>query len=446
MSVQQRLTAELTRRISVVTGEVEKWDALSQAADGDLTIHRRQIQAIVLMMQVLAARQRDAAAAVTSDLEPGPFSEKYVDALRVICGVDELWRVFDHILGQRRDPEGSAPLRALDLTAAGCYSDGIEQPIAWGVIAETERREPPLVMLDADISPAMVGRGGKVGLLGMPVSVFQEQRLPVPIVTLPFDQIHCLWLATAIHHEAGHVLDRDLRLSLELNGLLDARMNGTVPFERARFWGLWGHEILADAIGLLLGNAGYGINIASLSMVLAPRAPAFDEQDVHPHSALRTHLIVSLMRRLQIPSLTRRADALDQEWRQRGHPDWVNPFLADCDVVAEVYLAAPLAALRNHPLRQLVPGFAAECALTEQLALWLHTGFNRPSPDETPWRLVPAAAQLAVADAGSGGDAAIDAIDRKAREFLEEIPRPQWLATPAGNPDTWRAMAEGITF
>lgn len=447
MTVQQRSAIELARRIVVLNDEVDKWIERSRSTTGDWGLHRSQIDAIAVMMEVLAARQKAAVSEVTAGLATDQFSEKYVDALRVICGVDELWRVFSHIFGQRLDSSWLERLRAADLTAAGCYRDGLAQPRAWGAIAEGDCREPPLVMLDADLSPAMVGRGGRVSLLGIPVGMFREQRLPVPVVTLPYDQIGCLWLATAIHHEVGHVLDLDLGLSIELGGILDTRMtDNQIPHERARFWGLWGGEILADAVGVLLGGAGYAITIASLSMVLAPRTPALNNQDEHPHSALRTPLVVAMLRHLNVPSLILRAAALEAEWRERGHPAWADAFVPDCTVVAQIYFDAPLTALGGRALREIVPALAADCANAETLSVYLRTGFNRPQPKSMPWRLVAVAAQLAVTDAGAADDATLETIDRRAREFMDAIPRPEWLAGDAQRTERWKAMAESISF
>jgi hypothetical protein len=459
MSLHERLIAETHRRTAVLGRQLSAWRTRAAAGGNDWGLHKSQLDAISVMMEVLETQQVTAANGISPGLAPSAFAESYLACLRVIVGVDELWRVFGDILRQRLDDSVKETLRAADLTAAGCYRDGLSQPRAWRVIDESALREPPLVMLDAELSPAMVGRGGKVELLGAPVRTFREQRLPVPVVTLPFDHVDCFWLVTTVHHEVGHVLDQDLKLGNELAAALDARMTGTVPHQRARFWGLWGEEILADAFGVLFGGAGYAITISSLAMALAPSVPQLDGQDVHPHFALRTPLVAAMLRRLGVPSLTSRAQAIVAEWRQRGSPAWVDDFVQDCDLVAEVYLDAPLTALGDRstaagapppatparPLRSLVPTLAQEVDLTDQLAVFLRTGFNSPEPASVPWRLVPAAAQLAAADVPAGDAAALGNIDAAARAFLARIPPPTWLGATAREP-AWRAQAQALSF
>ncbi len=454
MRGQAAVRDEMRRRVGALGGEVADWRARAAGNVDQFGIHASQLFALAEMMQVLGERQEGALGKLDPGLAAVDFSRAYVDLLREVVGAQDVWRAFRTIIGQHFDPWLGKAADAADLVAASCYRTVIERARALGAIDEARLREPPLVCLEPAVSAATASRGERVEALRLSFDVHRAQRLPIPVVFLPVDQLGCVWLWCTIHHEVGHNLDQDLALGTELAMLAAARLERDgVPSERARFWGLWGEEVLADAIGVLLGGAGFGHCLASLLAALGGEQKALDAGDVHPPHVLRAWLAAALLDATGVPRLKNAAVEIRAD--APPVPDWSEDLAKDLKAIAQVYLDAPLAALLGNPLRALVPGIANDADRVLPLVTHLATGFMAPpkgtAADPFPWRLVPVAAELALVGAEPEGDppslaTAMQGIHERALAFIESIPRPNQLAGAAGRKAAIREQTRAIRF
>jgi hypothetical protein len=442
----------MKRRADLLPQEVQEWKTNAQTNVAALGIHGSQFDALKIMMDGLLQRQNDVIDQLSPALPLQQFAEIYYSLSFEIEGTHQLWRIFRYIFSQFQDER----VDAADLVAADCYLTCMNRARDWGLIAEERFRAPPLVYLEAEISPATASRGEMIGALSFPPRRYRNLRLPIPIVILPFDHAECVWLFCTLHHEVGHNVDQDLNLQQELRQHLDERLaRQQVASERREMWGRWTGEILADAFGVLLGGAGFAHTLTSLLLMLAPTIPApagqsLNSDDEHPHPYVRIPLISALLHRCGVSALDDVADRIKQTWESytNTRPDWVDLYLAESDLVAEVFLTQPLAALGNRPLHELGPDLPDDAERAAKLARFLGTGLIRPDPNlptKFPWRLVPVAAQLAFMKLDHPDAATLDSIQQRSLNYLKAIERPRWLAG-VDQRAFYHQLVDGIDF
>jgi hypothetical protein len=283
VTLYQRTSAELQRRADLLSQEINAWMGRASSNIEGFGIHKSQFEQLKNMMDALLARQELLLTNLDPALPRQQFAEHYLRLLKEITGTHELWRVFSYIFNQLVEERLGPLVDAACLVAADCYLTVLNRARFRGVIAEGEFREPPLVYLEAELSPATASRGRKVQALGFPVRQYRQLSLPIPIVTLPLDQATSPWLFCSLHHEVGHNLDQDLKLGRELKqGLEQALKAAGVPDERSQNWKKWSEEILADAFGVLLGGAGFAYSLSCFLMLVAPVSIVLTTEDEHP--------------------------------------------------------------------------------------------------------------------------------------------------------------------
>jgi hypothetical protein len=304
----------------------------------------------------------------------------------------------------------------------------------WEIVSPDKLREPPLVCLEAHPGPVTFSRRAPLGALRSSLRRYRDLRLPIPMVLMPVDQTGCAWLLPLLCHEVGHNVDQDLQLSSELTKALLLGTDGKIPSVRQDIWYGWSKEILADAFGVLLGNAGFALALASLLLVLAPGSlqQEYDRSDPHPHPAVRVPLVLAMLRRLGATSLSDVIGRIEEDLRGVQAPPWAAAFVDDLDAIAATFLEAKVGALGGRAVRELHAEVAADLRRVRPLEGFLMSGELRPSPDKPsyyPYRLVPIAAQLAIGRDAS--PAQLDAVQARAMDFIAAIPRPPMLAGAA---------------
>ena len=450
MPLFDRIVAEMQRRVTLLPEEMQAWKASADANTDELGIHSSQFEALKIMLEGLQEKQEELLPQLSPALPPGQFAEVYWRLVNQTAGINDLWSIFRHIIAQHQDKLLKPLLDAADLVAANCYLTCLQQARTWGLLEEEQFREPPLVYLEAEVSPATASRGMRVEALGFPLRHYRDMRLPIPIVVLPFDHAGSLWLFCSLHHEVGHNLDQDLKLRRELKQLLTKRLQAeNVPRERLAMWQQWAGEVLADAFGVLLGGAGFGHSLASLLLVLAPLFTVLNPGDKHPHHHVRVYLVASMLRLCGVPGLTEAADLIVRNWDASQKPSWIEPYVKDSDIVAKVSLNQPLEPLGNRALREVVPDLAGDTDRANRLARYLSTGFKR-DPDPKQWppfphRLVPVAAQLAFMEKDTPTANDLDEVQKRALQYLRDIPRPRWLGD-GGRREFLRTLTHGLDF
>ena len=456
MTLLDRTVAELKRREALLSDEINAWTQSASKNVNQMGIHKSQFEALKEMMDGLLAKQAQLLKELSPAQSSQQFAEGYLRLLMEIVGTHDLWRIFSYIFTQLKEERLGPLVDAADLVAADCYLTCLNQLRFWGVIKEGQFREPPLIYLEADLSPATASRGKKVQALGFPLGKYRDLRLPIPIVSLPIDYADCLWLFCTLHHEVGHNLDQDLKLGRELNQHLQEKLKAQgVSLDRQKTWSRWTNEILADVFGVLLGGAGFAYTLTSLLLVVAPQWPVLNAEEEHPDHSVRIYLVAEMLRGMVakmlrgsgVEVLKEAADKIMQAWNAQGKPAGIESYLKEGDVVVQTCLTQPLKALANHTLKDLAPDLNGDSKKAADLAKFFGTGsgFDRPL-EEVPWRLVPVAAQLCLQAYDKPNETDLKRLQELSLEYLKQLPRPEYLEVPADRSAFRRQLIKEIDF
>jgi hypothetical protein len=432
MALLERTVAELQRRAALLSEEIKAWTSSAGANVNQMGIHKSQFEALKKMMDGLLARQLKLLEELSPEQSPQQFADRYYRLLMEIVGTHDLWRIFRHIFTQLREERLGPLVDAANLIAADSYKTCLDRVRDWGLITEQQFREPPLVYLEADISPATASREKKVQALGFPLRQYRNLRLPIPIVSLPTDYADCLWLFCTLFHEVGHNLEQDLKLARELKVHLGRKLEEKgVPTERRKVWRQWTNEILADVFGVLLGGAGFVYSLTSLLLVVAPHLVTLDTEGEHPDGHIRIYLLTELLRQSGVEALKLASDEILHMWNAQAEvkPAGIGPYLEDGTVVVHVFLSQPLKPLGNRTLGDLAPDLHGDAKRTADLAKYFRTGIGFDEPlQPVPWRLVPVAAQLRLLELDTPDSTALELIQERSIKYLKKLKRPEFLA------------------
>jgi hypothetical protein len=148
---------------------------------------------------------------------------------------------------------------------------------------------------------------------------------------------------------------------------------------------------------------------------------------------VRVFLVIELLRATKVKALADAAQEIENTWRGiYPNVPGLTPYVAECKTVADVLLNKKLAAFNNeHSLVELSPRIEADDERVRELAEWLQFETSRPEPENYPFRLVPAAAQLAVQHVEDDFAKQYEGIEKRSLAFLSLIKRPKFL-DPAG--------------
>ena len=418
--LQQRMCNELGERLRLLPEDVKAWTAAARVERMGLSSTQRL--ALVDMMEALFARQQARFDDLGRASSAPAFADQHAELLLEMAGAHELWRVFRFILSEHEDERLREAVQAAGRVAEDCYGLCVRRARTWGALETSQFREVPLVFLEAVDSPGTANRRDSVQAVSGGIRQFRSMKLGLPIVLLPFDYAASIWSFCGLHHEVGHNINQDLKILPDLRSQLPDI--GLTASEAD--WRRWAGEILADAIGIALGGAGFAASLGSLSLLLAssPKQAAIDPLAVHPPFVLRVRLIADMLRQTGVPEHTGIADELTSVWTALPKPGWVDPFVVDSPKVATLFLSTKVAALKDHSVLELSPDPALDHSRTRALASFFLGKGPRPEPNKQfgmhP-RLVPAAAQLAVRD-GSATVEALRDIHAKAVAYLGLIP------------------------
>jgi hypothetical protein len=445
MALFDRMRTEIERRANMLPEEVNRWKKVADADAakannekevGKMGIHVSQLEALKAMMDGLQVRQTELLKMLKPELPVEQFANVYLTLSDEIVSMQEIWRIFRYIIALHKDEHLGPLVDVADLIAADCYLTCMGQMRDWKLVKEGDFRAPPLVYLEAEITPSTASRGFSADKVGFPLRRYRDMRLPIPLILLPADYASSMWRYSTLHHEVGHNLDQDLKLKDELVQHLFTKLDKEThpPNERQKMWYIqWPSEILADAFGVLLGGAGFVRGLVEWLFVLAPeeRFQQMDTKAEHPPFYLRIHLLTEMLRCLEVPQLTAVANSIKQEWDQHKKPDWLGDYLAESTLAAGIFIKQPLEKLGNRALMNLVPDVADDVNRTRQLTDFLKNGLARPDPglpNTARWRHVPAAAQMAFETLSNPDEKALGKIHDRAMGYLSDLHRPEKLA------------------
>jgi hypothetical protein len=249
-----------------------------------------------------------------------PFSgsvDDVPDLRRDVGSVHLLWDFFRDKFAQRDVDAFTAHLGAADGLASACYEPFVRAATerAAGPDAAAAVKEPPLVFYSIDRTPFAQARTKTLhppGLDSEDLKVFAPalQRLPVPVIGLPWELANRMPETTLIGHEAGHVIAEDLGLGREAaTAIAEATFAEDPDGTRKRCWVAWCDEVFADVIGVL-ATGGAFVDGLSTELTAASndiRLARIDTKEPgdYPTAALRVALCQHVLERVGVaPSPT----------------------------------------------------------------------------------------------------------------------------------------------
>lgn len=127
--------------------------------------------------------------------------------------------------------------------------------------------------------------------------------------------------------------------------------------------------------------------------------------DAHPTPYVRFFLLPALLRTADVPGGDQAAQSLETLWKgEYGAAEALQPLVDQCEAVAALVLDSPIpGASGGQPLRSFLGMGAAEQQVVDELVPLFQDGFHGRPPDDQRvlFRLIPAAAQLAVRTAAA---------------------------------------------
>ena len=350
MSLFDDAVRRLRARVAAVDADLGRWRERT-SEDGDLPQHHTQ----VLRLHDYLGGMLDAVVRGTP-IEPGarpPYAGTVDDLPRLRRGVGSVHLVWDFSrdkLTQRDTAAFAGHLGAADDLAWACYRPFLEA--ATGVAA-AEVREPPLVFYSTDRTPFAQARTKTLhppGLDAKDLEVFEAalQRLPVPVIGLPWDVADRMPELALVGHETGHVIAEDLHLAAEAATVLrDA--TGV----RNAVWVAWCDEIFADAIGVLATGSAYveglTVELAGASGEIHAAAIDVRRPGRYPARMLR----VALCERFLAHAGTAAPAAWTETYGAIGGP--AKAYAEEVDVVAAALMDREWAGLAGKRLADVLP-------------------------------------------------------------------------------------------
>lgn len=465
VDLQRNIKAELQLRTELLPDEVARWLTLSNTNTGGMGIHKSQFQAVAAELDEILKTQTAALQQFDSDLPKEEFVQKLKAVGKLLTVTHSIASVFRYMLDQRENPETLYGdfLDASDRIAADSYSSFMDKAHNFQLLLNNVKRPPPLTFFHARRSPAAYTSASKFSLFDTLVdirAVNPERPLPISVISLPFDSAVALWTLCSSYHEVGHILDQDIGLSVLGSGL-DAALNKKLP-DRGPIWNSWRRELVADVIGVLLGGTAFAYSLVSMLIGPVSDVAKADSGDRHPTPYVRVHLLIALLRKVNLAEFSGAADDIEAIWNAYYPEATISAlyeaadYLPDCPTVANVLLDTELKALENNELSL----FASELDLDEdhtraaELATYLYTGDDeaRPPAASFPIRLVPAATQLAVNMVSHQHKQTQRDIHHRAIDFVcgpQGIPRPKELGDatlPPAREAELRALVRDFNF
>lgn len=434
MSLQHQLDFELRQRAALLPQEIIELKALTDKNLQGMGIHQSQITTVKMVLDNLQEQQNEVIDSLAPTLPAGEFTEKRSEIEDFLTSTHSIMSVFRYIFSQRNEsPHYNLLLDIADLVAAECYIPCIKLSNKWRNLPQDHYREPPLTYLNAMLSPAAITRRHTLSKVGLQLHAELEEQLPISVISLPFHDTVAVWTFCSIYHEVGHLLDNDIGLRKELSDVIAAELEKANPGNqeaaaRRVFWQYWVGEMIADAFGIVLGGAAFGYAMMNM-LFKAPEEIKSLSADKHPNEYVRVFLLIELLRGTKVKALADAAQDIEDTWRgiYQDIPE-LAPYVTECKTVADILLNKKLAALNNdHSLIELSPKIEADHKRINDLAEWLQVETIRPEPESYPFRLVPAAAQLAVQLVEDDFTKQYEGIEKRALAFLSLIKRPKFL-------------------
>ena len=417
---------ELHRRSNALSAEVDEWVDRTRN-EIDHNSHFSQMQALKIMMDVLVAKQKSLFETLKSTTDIPAFQQIIFDIIKEIIRTQGIWDFFRDMLELRMYPSLKEPLGTADTVAWDCYRPILNKAHELGILTPDRFREPPLIYLTAEFSPATWVRGSLPNDQNPSNPTFflgdRRTRLPIPVIEIPWDHVVNLWEFLSLHHEVGHDLEQDLGLREALLSSLEEQLTQTgVHSPRINLWKNWEGEIIADLIGLMLAGPAFAYSLMNLLILPPNLVTTYNPNDVHPSHYVRIFINSAFVKTL-IPgndSLIKDSQNIEFLWTQL-YGDIKQLGIYNVDELRSDFEFC----LNGHSLREMIPFTGQDYATINAAAHFLATGQNRPAKIRP--RHIISASRLAVDKiVGQPGDQStrLDELNKRTAELARANTEP----------------------
>ena len=258
--LRTRKKIEFEQKIASLDTEIDTWKTRSKEK-GIYEKHHTQIRAVQAQMEGWNARVREKLDEYNTETEADVFLSKCANAERLILSGHRIWDYFRSKFIQRSETSFNCYLQAADEFAWECYRP--VQQIVYPHPSDAKRKEPPLIFFNGGASPFSLSHDRAFQpevVAGETLSIDPKSivnKLPIPVVGVPWQQISHLPEALVIGHEVGHIVEDDFGLTERLKELLSAAITEARADARKDAWESWLGEIFADLYGCLAGGAAF---------------------------------------------------------------------------------------------------------------------------------------------------------------------------------------------
>ena len=440
---------ELERRSNILLTEVEKW--VTRTSDQlDFNTHYSQLQALYITMKIFFDKQKNLLEKLKTTAEIEDFQIQIFTLLRIISMAQGLWDFFRDKLELRFNPDLRDQLAFADTVSFDCYRSTLDKAKEFKIITADQFREPPLTYLEVVASPGTLARGR--GIPG-----YQDQKLPIPIIELPWDHITNLWEYLSLPHEVVHDLEADLNLRpVLINSLNENLITSGVPESRISIWLKWQKEIFADLVALLLAGPAFAYSMINTLFLPHQEVISYNDDDSHPSHYIRIFLISAFVRTLitENENIKQDADRLDKLWIQlygnieKIGSHKVDDFQNDFPIVFNALIDTKFDILKGHSVRELIPYTVNDDAKIRNAITFLKTGQNRPSPHSLNPRHIVSASRLALDQIAIQSDddstTKINDLNTRTAELIKDNTKPGVRAAVSGDNEKHRKFVESL--
>jgi hypothetical protein len=420
-----RKAISLDQKLAAISAEFAHWKAVS-AASQPLEKHHTQVRAITDHLSGLVA----GTAGVLADAKTqGTVLEEGRNVESLLLGIRRIWEFFRAKLGQRLDDDLREYLQLADELAWECY-----KPVLDSVPAA--RREPPLVFLNGGLSPYALSRDQAFpaeAVPGEPLggSTYDDvlDRLPIPIIGVPWYQTAHLPDLPVVAHETGHAVEHDFQWKAQIVARIGSALKGTPGAAHSAAWKAWASEMFADAWGCRAVGPAYAA--ALRDFLVQGKKDVGDEVSGDTHKYPTATLRILLCAELLKAEFPVDAERTRVDWLATYGPCQMKGYEADVPHVAR-------ALTLDHPGFVAVAFVKDDWEAAESAGGEVKKGMA-PASATTAARLVAAARRLY--DDDPVGFAAGD-WPTLLKAHIKEIVRP---GTRAGEPTRTQEELEDLT-
>jgi hypothetical protein len=224
----------------------------------------------------------------------------------------------------------------------------------------------------------------------------------------------------------------------------------TVAAEQEPDWRRWSGEILADALAIVLGGAGFADYLSGDALLLgvAKRFREPNAEAVHPPFLVRVALLTAILRQTNVKVLAKYADQLNEAFMELAAPSWMKPYIDAAPSVANFFMTRKLDALKGHTILDFNPDLKADHRQSNDLAAFFLGEGPRPDPkgNEMHPRLVPAAGRLALRRIAQPTSEALARLNAEAVKYVDLIPQGGVLAGGTDRRQYFKDLMQTLEF